>query len=128
MWYFNNIFVCGYRAYLNKNTDPRFSEMLLVVACMGGYFGLVLGITKKVLGRDKALSLFQINFYVLIVMIFLLMFLTYKYYTVERINFLIQKYEQKSPLIRKTWGWITVLSIIIPYLTAGILLTNFNRG
>jgi len=122
--YLSNVFISGYRAYLNRNNDPKFAAIILILVCIGGYFGLTLGISKKIWGRDKVIN-FLPGTYVIILISGLIIFLLYLYFSDKRISDLLERFEQKPLWERRLWGWVTVFSILVPYTTTAILLTNF---
>jgi hypothetical protein len=115
MKYFDYIFISGYRAYQKKESAPRGSGVYLVLALLVGYFFLFAAVSKRIWGITPYLDFLGHHPMLIIVVGVILIFLINYYYSSTRTQKLNDEFENLSLSTRKLWGWITVLSIIIPY-------------
>ena len=121
MKYFNYIFICGYRAYLNKDSDPRFGALILVIGFLLGFFSVLLASSKLIYGTNGFIDFFADRILLFLGILALGGFLLYQYYSEIRINKIMEDFNKKSIAVRKLWGWITVFSILIPYTLTVVL-------
>jgi len=121
MKYFDYIFISGYRAYRKKETMPRSGGISLMLALLGGYFILIGAVSKKIWGMNPFLDYLRKYPVSIYIVAGLVLFLLNYYYSTDRTQHLDEEFENLPIGTRKLWGWITVLSIIIPY-TVGVCL------
>ena len=115
MKYFDYIFISGYRAYQKKESAPRGSGVYLMLALLVGYFFLFAAISKKIWGLTPYLKSIGNHPGLIIVVGVIIIFLLNYYYSTARTQKLNEEFENLPVNTRKLWGWIRVLSIIIPY-------------
>lgn len=123
---FDNIFISTYRAYKRKNDSPRVSEMIFVYICIAGFISLIVESFHKLWGIDiRTRGAFLLRNPILLVLLALaIMFLLYQYYSEQRIEKLLVRFEQKTHLERNLWGWISVMTLILPIVAFAIILNR----
>ena len=129
MFFFNNIYISSYRAYKGKNANPKISSMVFVFICLEGILSLLFELSAKFWNIDlhPIGNFLGKNFLLLILLSAAVMFLIYSYYSDEKIEALITRFEQKTYFERNLWGWISVFTLIAKSVTFAILLSNSNN-
>jgi formate-dependent nitrite reductase membrane component NrfD len=132
MNFFDCIYICGYRAYRDYdprwlNYAPRGRATALLTFCIMSLSILFMLIVNKI-HNLHAMAFIQENInafmWVSIVGLFVLQYFIGKYYSQERIERLIEKFETKYLVERQIWGWVAGLTIVVPFILLGLKLTK----
>ena len=124
MVFYNNLFAATYRFYKKfYETDrSRFRTVLLLwVHVMGTFFVLVAGV-KKLFSLDFARFHNTISYLFILAILFLVCPIFLRYYSNNKIEQIILKFEEKKIPEKKLWGYITVVSLVLEYVIVALLL------
>jgi hypothetical protein len=128
MFLFNKIFITGYRAYLQRNDDPRFVAVGLVCMCgISQFFLIILMLNKYSSLNIQPILDFVTGYSLLVVLItIVIIFLFSKYYSIKRIEILNDRFEKLPKLVRQFWGFMTVIVFIRPWFGIINLINHLN--
>lgn len=119
--YYHNIFAASFLYYSNPklNVSARIGATAVNVLCQMTISFLVVVLLNKFVGFD---ALIFINKYFFLLLIILLFFMNVIYYKEERIERILNIYEQKSNKEKSFWQVVTVISGIVPIISIAFLL------
>jgi Kef-type K+ transport system membrane component KefB len=122
---YNNIFASSYRCYnkFYEDARSRFRAALIVSVHLSGFIFLLSIIVNKKFAIDFS-SKNNSNIFRIIycVAIFFIYALVVKYYSKDRVENILFDFKKHTSEIRKVWGFITVISLILEYVGIAILL------
>jgi hypothetical protein len=128
MIYFNYIFISGYRAYLGRNTSPKFTAVSLVVSCTVGLFVFISFYIETLCNNDSFLHFFVKRPYLLLGLFALFFWALYNYYSENRIDNLMLRFDNKSYFERVVWGVVAVISLIVPWILFATMLNRYYNN
>jgi archaellum biogenesis protein FlaJ (TadC family) len=123
MKFYNNIFASTYKYYSRYKTEaPLFSSICVVTVCQMVFLFLIIILLKVF----KVIDLFGMlpSKYYFIPVLALWIFLLYKYYTKDKAEEIMIRYEKKPLSERRLWGVITILTFIAPIIIIALLLNK----
>lgn len=118
--FYNNIYAATYKYSRFKTEAPRFSAACVVTVCQIVLLFMIL-ILLKITGVVNILGLLPSKYYFIPVFI-LWLIVVYKYYTKERTEKILRRYEQKPLVHRRLWSLIVISSFVIPIVIIALLL------
>lgn len=120
------VFISSYRAYAKKNDSPRISAAIFVVLWILGWFCFFLEAVCFYwrLNVTIATSYLLTHLYYLFPALIGLMVFSYFYFSDKRIEKILKDFENRSSNFRNRWGWITVITLILPNISTAILINN----
>jgi hypothetical protein len=129
MKFFNYIYIGLYRyyhRYEGKKSNNRFRATGAFLVCLFCYFALVIEIVSRVFNLDFQLiaGSIQKNYLLLVIFLSVLVYLTYKFYSVGRIAKINMEYEKQSRTMKKTWIWIAFLSAAVSITLFALMLNK----
>jgi hypothetical protein len=115
MNFFGNILASSYNRYSRKKKiDVTYQAKLLVVYIQYILILLLFFLLNEFFSIGILVFLAKYKWMVLLV--FALIFvITFKYYNKERVEYCIQRFNSKSLLERRYWGFITIAITILPW-------------
>jgi hypothetical protein len=125
MGFYNIIFASSYK-YYSKYYEPersRFRAATIVAVHVMGLIAMLGAIVKKIFSIDVSHSIYQGTYKWIIISFFLFcLILIIKYYSNNRAEIIVQKFEDYPKLKRRAWAFITIFSLIFVYVA--FLLIN----
>jgi hypothetical protein len=123
MSFYNNIFASSFRFYNKFYEIPIsiFRAILIVVMHQIGFLLIILTTIKKVINFDF-IGYNHLVTFLLLVLLFSLVFLNKNYYNKDKIKSIIINYDRNNTFLKRTWGFITIFTLLIEYIITAILL------
>ena len=121
--FYGNILAAAYRTYGRfKNENPYSRSIFFTCMCQILFIFLLISIIKKFEGINLLTWMsgnakyYAIPIYIIWIVVF------FKYYSKERVQNIVAAYDEKPLFIKRMWGFIALISIIIPILFFPFLL------
>lgn len=126
MKFYNNVFAVSYKYYERINKYPRIGAAAVVFLHMFLLFILLIAVTEAIINYHMLFnygkySLIEIS---LAVILLILMIPFWKYYSQERADIIIDKFDKKTSLEKRMWGYITLLSLILEVTILAFVLNG----
>ena len=115
MNFYNHIFCSAYTFYKESNSgSPRYSASCIVTASQILFFLIIL-IVLKVFGITDFIETLNSK-YIFIPIILVWIFIVHYFYSKERTQNFLRKFELLSDRKKEVWGIISVFSIVLPFI------------
>jgi len=112
--FFGNVLAAAYKTYGRfKNEEPYFSAIIFLITCQLFWIFLVDSLLKKFFYVDLIILIPKLYFVILLIV---WMLLALKYYTKDKVNKIILKYNEKSIFEKRIWGIIALAIFLVPII------------
>ncbi len=128
MKFYNTIFASAYRSYDKyENSPAKYRASSFVFVHMLGLVFLIVCVIQKTFSLDFT-GVRKFPGYQLIFLMIGFFFLSrlWKYYSKDRIEILVKDFEQKPLLQRRLWGYVAVITLILEFVVAAVVLNYVN--
>jgi hypothetical protein len=111
--FYNNIFASVYRCYDKYEGSPRYKAASFIFIYIFASIAVLLAIIKKYFIDFSKNDNYKL---ILVLMGFVFLVVVWRYYTKEKVESIIIKFENKSLSERRFWGYFTVISFIFQWV------------
>jgi hypothetical protein len=117
--FYNNIFAAAYRSYdrYDTNSTPRFRAGSFLFMFIFGTFSLFVLLIRNITGLNLSAPDIKPICIASIVLFWILSFvLVRKYYTIKRVEDILEEFNNKSRAERRLWGFLSVILFIVKWV------------
>lgn len=119
MGYYDNIYAATYKFYSRfKREEPRSSAICVVAVCQMMLCILIFAIFQRI-GMINLREI-GINKFYFLPLIFVWLFLLFKYYSEEKGRRIIEVFELKTSAQKKIWGVTSLVSFLLPIILIAV--------
>ncbi|WP_157576859.1 hypothetical protein [Asinibacterium sp. OR53] len=116
MNFYNNIFASTYRCYDRYEKSPKLKAASFTFMCMFGTLALILVMVRNLLSIDLSRlhnnAEFKLSFFLIGIG---LLVLVWKYYSEDKVDLVLKKFEENPIWKRRLWGYISVIFFILQW-------------